>query len=139
MADKDFVVKNGLVVGGSQISIGNSTVNAYVNSTAFYIANSTVNYNYTLPTSAQKSATNYFLNANGSWTVVAADGGSYFKGNLGTSGDVANKGNLYRINANTQTANVTIEAGENTMVAGPLLVDTGYNLTVETGGRVVVV
>jgi hypothetical protein len=139
MADRDFVVKNGLVVGGLQISIGNTTVNAFINSTAFYVTNTTVNFAFISPTSEQKSATNFFLNANGSWTSVTADGGSYFKGNLGTSGDENNKGNLYRINANTQTANVTIIAGENTVVAGPLLIDTDKNLTVESGGRVVVV
>ena len=66
-------------------------------------------------------------------------GGGYYKGNDGVVGEEANKANLYKINANTQTANITILAGENAITVGPIKVDTGYNLTVETGGRVVVV
>jgi hypothetical protein len=73
----------------------------------------------------------------GQWAQVT--GTSYHKGNLGTIGFASNKGNLYKINSNTQTVDITIEAGENAMTAGPIIIDDGYNLTVETGGRVVIV
>lgn len=63
--------------------------------------------------------------------------GGYFKGNNGTIGDPSFANNLFQINANTMSANVTIAAGENAMTCGPMnLVGT---LTIQTGGRAAIV
>lgn len=83
--------------------------------------------------------TGKFETYDGSQWKSIGTGGGYYKGNDGTVGDAANANNLFRINANTQTANITISAGENAMVAGPLVISSGYNLLVQSGGRVVVV
>ena len=78
--------------------------------------------------------------ANGSWGTIAGSGaGGYYKGNLGPTGNTDNKANLYRINSNTQSNNVTINAGENALTAGPMVIASGFNLTIEEGGRVVIV
>ena len=61
-----------------------------------------------------------------------------------TSGTVApaaeNKGNfkvngLFRINAQNLSIDTTILATENANVTGPLTIDSGVTLTIETGGR----
>jgi hypothetical protein len=75
----------------------------------------------------------------GSWTTIGGISGAYYKGNAGIVGDESSKGNLYRINSNTQSNNITIAAGENALTAGPMVIQDGYNLTIETGGRVVIV
>ena len=79
--------------------------------------------------------------ANGAWGNIAGgvSGGGYYKGNNGAIGSTTNKENLYRINSNTQSNNVTISAGENALTAGPMTISSGFNLTIETGGRVVIV
>jgi hypothetical protein len=78
--------------------------------------------------------------ANGSWGTIAGSGaGGYYKGNLGAQGNTNNKANLYRINSNTQSNNITISAGENALTVGPMVIDTGYNLTIEEGGRAVII
>jgi len=74
---------------------------------------------------------------NAYWATLT--GGAYYKGNQGNIGAVADKGNLYKINSNTQTVSVTIDAGENALTAGPMVIATGYNLTISDGGRVVIV
>ncbi len=53
--------------------LGNSTVNAVVNSISFTLANSTVTFTIPKPTAAQVSDGNYFLNANGSYTLAGGD------------------------------------------------------------------
>jgi hypothetical protein len=79
--------------------------------------------------------------ANGAWGSIAGSGvgGGYYKGNAGAAGNTIDKGNLYRINSNTQSNNITIVDGENALTAGPMVIANGINLTVETGGRVVIV
>lgn len=76
--------------------------------------------------------------ANGAWGSIGG-GGGYYKGNSGTIGNAENASNLYRINANTHSANVTINGSENASVAGPITIADGYSLTINTGGRVVIV
>jgi hypothetical protein len=128
MAEKDFTVKNSLVVNtafsvnstalyyngtafanSTTISFGNNTVNTVVNSTGIYV--------------------------NGS---PFSDGG-YYKGNDGVVGNTTSKGNLYRLNSNTQTANIVISSGENSLTVGPMVIGTGVNLTIEDGGRAVII
>ena len=75
----------------------------------------------------------------GTWRNIGGTSGGYYKGNAGAVGEVANRANLYRINSNTQTANVTVDTGENALTAGPLVIQDGSNLTINEGGRVVIV
>lgn len=98
-----------VIVNTSALFIGNTSQNTTVNSTGFYV--------------------------NGS----AVSGGGYYKGNLGTKGDATNAGNLFRINSNNQSTNITISAGENALTCGPLSVASGNTLTIQEGGRAVIV
>jgi hypothetical protein len=52
--------------------IGNTTVNTVINSTSMNISNSTTSLLLTLPTSAQKSDGQYYLNANGAWVFLTS-------------------------------------------------------------------
>lgn len=67
----------GNVSVNTSITVGNSTVNAVINSTAFSLSNSTVTYSLLSPNTTQKAANSYFLNANGQWSqVVTSPSGS---------------------------------------------------------------
>jgi hypothetical protein len=110
-------------------NFGNYTVSGNINFTG-----SNVNFT-TIKSGANTVANNTGFYYNGE----SVQGGGYYKGNDGTRGEEARKADLYRINANTQTADITISAGENALTVGPITVDEGFNLTVETGGRVVVI
>lgn len=67
----------------------------------------------------------------GSGLTGAIPGTGLFKGNNGSDGDASAAGNLFRINSQTLTANVTISSTENASVTGPLTVADGIVLTVE--------
>lgn len=80
--------------------------------------------------------------ANSAWGNIAggsSSGGAYYKGNLGTVGDASAAGNLFRINSNTVSNNITIATGENALTVGPMTISQGYNLTVQSGGRAVII
>lgn len=182
MSDKDFVVKNGLAVN-TTILIGNSTVNATVNSTIYtgtannasYLGTYISTFYLKLSDSAVLSGNINFIGTNnvfGSRMLVGANvianttawfvgdatanayitsaglfvngnpftsGGGYYKGNAGTLGSPSNANSLFRINANTMTADVTIAAGENAQVTGPLAIQSGKILNIQTGGRVAII
>ena len=55
----------------SSLFIGNSTVNLAITTTSMAMTNTTANLSITIPTSAQYSNGQYYLNANGSWSVIA--------------------------------------------------------------------
>jgi hypothetical protein len=122
----------------TKLTVGNTTVNAAVTPTGFALANASVSFTLLLPNTTQVANGSYFLNANGSWEIVKS-GGGYYKGNVGDVGDPNNTQNLFRINANTLTANVTILAGENAQVTGPVSIANGAVLTIDSGGRVAVI
>jgi hypothetical protein len=84
---------------------------------------------------------NQVLYSNGTtvyWANVTG-GTSYTKGNNGAVGDPSNANNLFRINSNTQSNNITIADGENALAAGPISITPGYSLIVQTGGRAIIV
>ena len=59
-------------------------------------------------------------------------GAGYFQGNNGNTGDTTNgKGDIFRVNAQTLTSNVTIATADNATAAGPLTIDTSVTLTVD--------
>lgn len=127
-----------VTVAPASLTVGNSTVNSTVTPLGYSIANSTVSFTLVGPTSTQYANGAFFLNANGSWSEVSG-GGGYYKGNGGAVGNPTNAQNLFRINANTMTANVTIAAGENAQVTGPLTIANGAVLTIDSGGRVAII
>jgi len=49
------------------------------------------------------------------------------------------KDKLFYLNGQEATTNFAIPADQNAMMAGPLTVDDGVTISVETGGRLVVV
>lgn len=168
MSDKDFKVRNGLMVGNS-VLIAN-TLGLFVNT--FLTVNSTVVYttaklgvNTTAPsvslhvaandgiqiplgnTTQRPSSSNGVFRyntddnafegySNGAWGTIGAPSATYMKGNLGAIGDSSNANNIFRINTNELTANVTILVNENGGCVGPLTI-TG-SLTINTGGAVVI-
>jgi len=71
-ANQAIVVDSGSFINA--LKVGNSTINLSVNSTAIKVMNSTSNTTWTIPTSAQFTDGNYYLNANGSWVQVVTSG-----------------------------------------------------------------
>ena len=94
---------------------------------------------YTVPdgstltfSAAPSSGTNnifvYFLELSGGTITPAAENKGNFKG-----------GGLFRTNAQSLGADITILATENANVTGPLTITSGVTLTVESGGRLVTI
>ena len=84
---------------------------------------------------------NQVLTSNGTvsyWANSSGGGSAYFKGNDGPIGDAAAANNLMRINSNTQSNNITVIAGENALMVGPITIAAGNTLTIDTGARVVI-
>jgi hypothetical protein len=62
---------------------------------------------------------------------AAAGGAGYFLGENGATGDTTNgKGDIFRVHEAQLDTNVTIDASNNAMCAGPLTVATGVTVTV---------
>jgi len=96
---------------------------------------------------ASGAALNDIVNiyAFGSFSVadtVAASTGGTFSGNitapkfLTTTNKVETA--IFRVNAQTLTADTTIDADENASAAGTITIDTGVTLTVTSGGNLVI-
>lgn len=139
MSSRDFIVKNGLQVNNGVWVVNTAGIyynsSQWANSTFFnFQSNTAINANNLTGANTVANNTGFYYNGE-----KITSGGGYYKGNDGTSGEEARKGDLYRINSNTQTNNVTISAGENALTVGPITIDDGYILNIETGGRVVVV
>lgn len=128
---------------------GNINAVSIVNSSSFTIgsswsANSTkVVFGTTVGLQANGSVgtANQALFSNGTtvyWANVTG-GAGYYKGNQGAAGSASNANNIFRINANTISNNITISAGENATATGPLDISSGFTLTVDSGGYAVIV
>lgn len=139
MAEKFFKARKGLAVNSNSEAVSvvigaNDAVLLPVGNTSQRpaAANGYLRYNSELETFEGVT--------NNAWGEIAGGGGAgYYKGDQGAIGDTVNKTNIFRINANTLNANVTIVAGENAQATGPLTISTGFYLIVETGGRVSIV
>lgn len=68
--------------------------------------------------------------------VPGPAGGGMFRGNNGTVGN--RSGDIFRVGAQTLTADVTIAGTENAQATGPLTIQTGVTLTVASGGTLVI-
>lgn len=77
----DFSISNNST---GAFRVGNSTINAVVNSSSITFSNSTVTYTLIKPTSAQITAGNYFPGANGVWQQVTGGGGGGSPGGSNT-------------------------------------------------------
>jgi hypothetical protein len=67
----------------------------------------------------------------------ATDTAATVSGALFTSGSSKTKTDLFQINEQTVSSNVTIGATENASTTGPITVATGVTITVATGGTLV--
>ena len=88
-----------------------------------------------------------FGQANSATTIASAafdqantggGGGAYFSGNNGDTGEATGLGDIFRVHSNTLTQNVTIYSGNNALAAGPVTVDSGKAITIQTGARMVI-
>ena len=78
----------------TSIVFGNTVQNTVVNTSSIFISNSTSNLTISIPTSSQYANGKFFLNANGSFTLVEA----LIKGNIETSGTTNTEINNYLTN-----------------------------------------
>lgn len=69
---------------------------------------------------------------------TSSGGSAYYQGNNGDVGSVSGLGDIFRVHTNTLTANVTIYSGNNAIAAGPLTIQSGKELTIQTNARVVI-
>ena len=148
-----FVNATSTIQGGSSLTIagaasgittlaaGNTTITGFANvsSTLQVGANVTIATTAALIANASPGTAGQLLASNASAIYWTSSIGSYYKGNQGTVGLAADAANIFRINSNTVSTNITFLAGENASAAGPITVGTGFTITVSTGARMVIV
>ena len=67
-------------------------------------------------------------------------GAGYYIGKDGTvAGNANGRDNLFRVNTNATTGNVTIAANNNASVTGPLTIGNGTTLTITNTGRLAII
>ena len=67
-------------------------------------------------------------------------GAGYYIGKDGTvAGNSSGRDNLFRVNSNATTGNVTIAANNNASVTGPLTIGNGTTLTITNTGRLAII
>ena len=69
-------------------------------------------------------------------TTTSSGGGGTFKGENGEIN--VGGGDIFRVHQQQLDTNVTIDADENALAAGPLTIATGVTLTVTSGGNLVI-
>ena len=83
--------------------------------------------------------------ANGAVTQAKLDSGvslgaGYYIANDGSvNGNANGRTNLFRVNTNATTGNITIAANNNASVVGPLTIGNGTTLTIASTGRLAVI
>ena len=70
---------------------------------------------------------------------ISRNNGGKFKGERGVTGDSAGTGDIFRVHEQTLNRDVTIDATENGLCAGPLTIASGVTLTVTSGGSTSIV
>ena len=82
---------------------------------------------------------------NGAVTAAKLDSGvslgaGYYIGKDGSvTGNASGRDNLFRVNLNATTGNVTIAANNNASVTGPLTIGNGTTLTITNTGRLAII
>jgi len=66
-------------------------------------------------------------------------GGGFYRGNNGEVGSVSGKNDIFRVNSNYINGNIYFNAGENASATGPLSVNVGFILQINTDARVVII
>ena len=67
-------------------------------------------------------------------------GSGYYIGKDGTvNGNASGRDNLFRVNLNATTGNVTIAANNNASTTGPLTIANGTTLTITSTGRLAII
>ena len=71
--------------------------------------------------------------------AVALGAGYYIGKDGSVNGNANGRDNLFRVNLNATTGNVTIAANNNASVTGPLTVGNGTTLTITSTGRLAII
>jgi len=83
-----------VTAGGSNAAVGNSSITGNFNANTFTVGNSSVNTSIRTANSTQQSNGQYFLNANGSWTLIS---GPIYVSNTPTVGTTSQVIDFYDI------------------------------------------
>ena len=70
---------------------------------------------------------------------VALGAGYYIAKDGSVNGNASGRDNLFRVNLNATTGNVTIPAANNASVTGPLTIANGTTLTITNTGRLAII
>ena len=70
---------------------------------------------------------------------VALGAGYYIAKDGSVAGNSSGRDNLFRVNLNATTGNVTIPAANNASVTGPLTIANGTTLTITNTGRLAII
>jgi hypothetical protein len=76
---------------------------------------------------------------NGAPISAGGSSGGYYQGNNGDVGSASGLGDIFRVHTNILNANVTIFSGNNALAAGPITVNVGRTLTIQSNARVAIV
>jgi hypothetical protein len=79
-----------------------------------------------------------FCDGSAWYFLSGGSGGGNWKGENGEKG-ASNSGDIFRVHEKQLDSNVTIDADENALAAGPLTVASTFTLTITSGGRLVIV
>ena len=71
--------------------------------------------------------------------AVALGAGYYIAKDGSVAGNSSGRDNLFRVNLNATTGNVTIAANNNASVTGPLTIGNGTTLTITSTGRLAII
>jgi hypothetical protein len=77
-----------VTAGGTNTAVGNAGITGIFNANTMVIGNSSINVSISTSNSTQQSNGQYFLNANGSWTIIASPTSSANSNISGTSANV---------------------------------------------------
>ena len=70
---------------------------------------------------------------------VALGSGYYIGKDGSVTGNASGRDNLFRVNLNATTGNVTIAANNNASTVGPLTIGNGTTLTISSTGRLAII
>ena len=70
---------------------------------------------------------------------VSLGAGYYIANDGSVNGNASGRTNLFRVNTNATTGNVTIAANNNASVTGPLTIGSGTTVTITSTGRLAII
>ena len=70
---------------------------------------------------------------------VSLGAGYYIANDGSVNGNSSGRTNLFRVNSNATTGNVTIAANNNASVTGPLTIGSGTTITITSTGRLAII